>query len=212
MEMVEDVACTICGCVCDDLRMTVEDGRISSVVGACHLSESWFLKQESKHPPVAQINGEVVLIETAIDRVAEILSAARWPLIYGLSRSSTDGQRAAVRLADAVGGNTALRKWTEKKGVQFAQKIAGHASERYIWRYVTSSESDMDQAAESHWELVGYGKTSCRCSTRGWRSRYLHLLGFFGLWRNSFFGGCLFLPRRSSLFLGGFLRCYPLLR
>ncbi len=105
MEIVEDVACTICGCVCDDLRMTVEDGRISSVVGACHLSESWFLEQESKHPPIAQINDEAVPIETAIDRVAEILSAARWPLIYGLSRSSTDGQRAAVRLADAVGGN-----------------------------------------------------------------------------------------------------------
>ena len=76
MEMVEDVACTICGCVCDDLRMTVEDGRISSVVGACHLSESWFLEQESKHPPIAQINDEAVPIETAIDRVAEILPAA----------------------------------------------------------------------------------------------------------------------------------------
>ena len=105
MEIVEDVACTICGCVCDDLRMTVENGRISSVVGACHLSESWFLEQESKHPPLAQIENKTVPIEAAVDRAARILSAARCPLIYGLSRSSTAGQRAAVRLADAIGGN-----------------------------------------------------------------------------------------------------------
>ncbi len=57
-----------------------------------------------------------------------------------------------IELSPDVLRHTALRKWTEKKGVQFAQKIAGHASERYIWRYVTPSESDMDQAAESLWE------------------------------------------------------------
>jgi formylmethanofuran dehydrogenase subunit B len=105
VKTVEDVACTMCGCVCDDLKMTVERGRIISVDGACHLSESWFLDQDSKRPPVARIESESVAIQTAIDRAAEILSAARWPLIYGLSRSSTDGQRAAVRLADAIGGN-----------------------------------------------------------------------------------------------------------
>ena len=105
MGNVQDVACTMCGCVCDDLTMTVEDGRIRAVYGACHLSESWFLEQDTKQPPVARIAGTAVALDSAIERAAEILSMARWPLVYGLSRSSTDGQRAAVRLADAIAGN-----------------------------------------------------------------------------------------------------------
>jgi hypothetical protein len=40
--------------------------------------------------------------------------------------------------------------------VQFVQKIAGHASERYIWRYVTPSENDVDRAAESLWEYATF--------------------------------------------------------
>jgi hypothetical protein len=43
MEQFEHVACTVCGCVCDDLRMTVEEGRISKCEGACRLAEPWFL-------------------------------------------------------------------------------------------------------------------------------------------------------------------------
>jgi formylmethanofuran dehydrogenase subunit B len=103
--VVEDVACTICGCVCDDLRMSVADGRIVHVDGACHLSEAWFLDQHSRRPPVAEIDGQSVPLEVAVARSAEILAAARWPLIYGLSRSSTPGQRAAVRLADRLQAN-----------------------------------------------------------------------------------------------------------
>jgi integrase/recombinase XerD len=60
-------------------------------------------------------------------------------------------EKDRIEVSPHVLRHTALRKWTEKKGVQFAQKIAGHASERYIWRYVTPSESEMDQAAESLW-------------------------------------------------------------
>ena len=105
MTVFSDVACTVCGCVCDDLRMTVEDGRITEAVGACHLSESWFLEQESRQPAAAEIDGQPVELDVALDRAADILAAARWPLVYGLSRSSTEGQRAAVFLAEQVGAN-----------------------------------------------------------------------------------------------------------
>ncbi len=103
--VVEDVACTVCGCVCDDLQMTIRDDRIAHVRGACHLSESWFLQQQSCEPPVAEIAGEAAPFEEAVARSAEILTQARWPLIYGLSRSSTPGQRAAARLADQIRAN-----------------------------------------------------------------------------------------------------------
>ena len=57
-----------------------------------------------------------------------------------------------IKLSPHVLRHTSLRKWAATKGVRFAQRIAGHASERYIWRYVTPSEADMDDAAESLWE------------------------------------------------------------
>ncbi len=99
----EDVACTRCGCVCDDLSITVDDGRIVDAVRACGLAERWFLDQGKDEPPIATIEGRSADFDKAIKRSAQILSASRYPLIYGLSRSSTDGQRAAVRLADRIG-------------------------------------------------------------------------------------------------------------
>ncbi|HUG19978.1 MAG TPA: formylmethanofuran dehydrogenase subunit B [Planctomycetaceae bacterium] len=101
----EDVACTVCGCVCDDLQLTVDGNRITRAVGACRLSEDWFLEQESNHPHVAAVGGAPCDLSAAIDEAAAILNRSRSPLVYGLSRSSTAGQREAVRLADALGAN-----------------------------------------------------------------------------------------------------------
>lgn len=92
----EDVACTVCGCVCDDLTVTVEDGRVTRADRACRLALPWFLAQTS-----GDAGSEP--LDAALDRAADILRAARAPLIYGLSRSTTDGQRAAVALADRLG-------------------------------------------------------------------------------------------------------------
>ena len=98
-----DVACTVCGCVCDDLTLTVEDGRIVRVERACRLAEPWLLGQNAAAPPAAEVDGKPATVAEAADRAAELLTAARYPLIYGLSRSTTEGQRAAAALADILG-------------------------------------------------------------------------------------------------------------
>jgi len=103
MAIVEDFACALCSCVCDDLRLTVEGDRIVRAERACVLAEPWLLSQGSRQPPAARIEGETVSMEAAIARAADLLSQARYPLIFGLSQSSTDGQRAAVRLAETIG-------------------------------------------------------------------------------------------------------------
>jgi formylmethanofuran dehydrogenase subunit B len=100
---IENVACTICGCVCDDLRISVRENLIVEAKGACQLAEPWLLAQNTHSPPAASIEGKPVSLDAAVARAAEILAASRAPLIYGLSRSSTPGQRAAVRLADRLG-------------------------------------------------------------------------------------------------------------
>lgn len=102
-EVIDNVACTVCGCVCDDLRVTVEQGRITQADGTCKLSEPWFLEQGDHEPPAALVNGNPVSLESGIAAAAEFLRDAHSPLIYGLSRSSTAGQQAAVRLADRLG-------------------------------------------------------------------------------------------------------------
>lgn len=98
-----DVACTLCGCVCDDLKITVADNRVAGVKHACRMAEPWFLRLNTHSPPVARVRGQETPLDTALDHAAALLRAARAPLIYGLSRSSTPGQRAAIQLADRIG-------------------------------------------------------------------------------------------------------------
>ena len=90
-----DVACTVCGCVCDDLTVTVKGGRVVAAENACVLAEPWFRAQAA--------GAAASPLEEAAGRAADLLRAAKYPLIYGLSRSTTDGQRAAVALADRLG-------------------------------------------------------------------------------------------------------------
>ena len=99
---LHDVACTVCGCVCDDLSITVQDNQIIAVEGACELARPWFLAQNTCQSPMAQIGGQSVPLDAALDHAGTILAAAQSPLIFGLSRSTTEGQRAAVALADLI--------------------------------------------------------------------------------------------------------------
>ena len=103
MTEFENVACTVCGCVCDDLRVTVDDERVVHTQGACKLAEPWFLEQGLHRPPVALIENCHASLDEAVGRAAKILGDSQSPLIYGLSRSSTDGQRAAIALAEQLG-------------------------------------------------------------------------------------------------------------
>lgn len=100
-----DTACTVCGCVCDDLVIAVDADRISNVRGACRLAEPWFARLPYPSTRAAAcIAGQPVTYGEAIDRVVETLGNSRAPLIWGLTRSSTAGQRAAIALAEQLGG------------------------------------------------------------------------------------------------------------
>ncbi len=102
---VDNVVCAFCGCVCDDISVTVEDGRITQAKNACVIGKAWFLShgQPSDRPP-AMIDGQPASLDDAVDTAAHILARARYPLIYGLSSTSCEAQRQAVALAEAIGG------------------------------------------------------------------------------------------------------------
>ena len=73
----EDVACTVCGCVCDDLIVRVANDRIVDVQNACPLAEPWFASLDQTCPPLATIRRMPVELSEAIVCASEILAASR---------------------------------------------------------------------------------------------------------------------------------------
>ena len=103
-KVVHDATCTFCGCVCDDIDLTVEDSKIVKAKRACVLGDAWFLNHEIEDRPSCFIKNKPASVEQGIDYAARILSEARYPLVYGLSDTTSESQRVAVSIADWIGG------------------------------------------------------------------------------------------------------------
>lgn len=98
----EDVVCPFCGCLCDDIIITVENGQITKTKNTCAISKSKFMNhhQNMLNP---LIDGKEVSLEETIDKAADILTNADAPLIYGLSSTECEAQRHAIHLAELLG-------------------------------------------------------------------------------------------------------------
>ena len=46
-KVIKDATCTFCGCVCDDMELTVENNRITKAKNACVLGKAWFFNPET---------------------------------------------------------------------------------------------------------------------------------------------------------------------
>jgi formylmethanofuran dehydrogenase subunit B len=102
---VDNVVCAFCGCVCDDISVTVQDGRITQAKNACVLGKAWFLSHgQPSDRSAALMDGEPASLDEAVDAAARSLTQARYPLVYGLSSTSCEAQRQAVALAELLGG------------------------------------------------------------------------------------------------------------
>jgi formylmethanofuran dehydrogenase subunit B len=102
---IDHVVCAFCGCVCDDIGVTVENERITQTKNACVLGKAWFLSHgEPSDLPVVRIEGQPATLDQGIEAAARHLAKARYPFIYGLSSTSCEAQRKAVALAEVLGG------------------------------------------------------------------------------------------------------------
>ena len=102
----ENVICAFCGCVCDDLSVTVEGDRITKTARACVLGKAWLEGHtEESDRAAAYVDGQPASVEKAVEVASDILAKARYPLIYGLSSTYCEAQRKAVALADLLHGN-----------------------------------------------------------------------------------------------------------
>ena len=105
MTVVPHAVCTFCGCTCDDIELHTEGDRIVKAKNACSLGESWFTYHTAEPCyPSALIDGKEATLEAAIAAAADILMKAQYPFIYGLSNLTCEAQRAAVTLAESLGG------------------------------------------------------------------------------------------------------------
>ena len=108
IRIINDATCTFCGCVCDDMHLTVDldTNKITKAENACVLGRAWFKEHGiDKDRPFALIEGRDASTEEAIEASAQILANARFPLIYGLSDTTCEAQRQAVAIADMIGAN-----------------------------------------------------------------------------------------------------------
>ena len=105
MAVIPHAVCNFCGCTCDDIELHTEGNRIVKAKHACALGESWFTCHTAEaHYPPALINGQPAELDAAVESAADFLFRANYPLIYGLSNMTCEAQRAAVTLAESLGG------------------------------------------------------------------------------------------------------------
>lgn len=116
MAVVKAVTCPVCGCLCDDIELTIRNGKILKVKNGCAMCESKFLSHKNEHRilrPLIRKNGEFVevSVEGATRKAAEILAKANYPILYGWSSTSCEATRVGLELAEEIGGvidNTAV--------------------------------------------------------------------------------------------------------
>ena len=116
MPIVESVTCPICGCLCDDIELTVENNQVTKVKNGCAICESKFLNYNCSHrtkTPLIRKDGKLVPVSMteAVHKAAEILANSNYPILYGWSSTSSEAQRVGVELTETVGGvidNTAV--------------------------------------------------------------------------------------------------------
>jgi formylmethanofuran dehydrogenase subunit B len=92
--------CLGCGLACDDIAVTIRDGRIADAANACPLGVQWF--GTGQVPSRARIRGADADRSAALAEAARVLTSAKRPLVYLGADLSTDAQRAACELADVL--------------------------------------------------------------------------------------------------------------
>jgi formylmethanofuran dehydrogenase subunit B len=116
MPVINSVTCPICGCLCDDIEVTVENNEVVKMKNGCAVCEAKFIGYKGEHrihTPLMRKEGKLVPVsmEEAVHKSAEILANANYPILYGWSSTSSEAQRIGVELAEEVGGvldNTAV--------------------------------------------------------------------------------------------------------
>jgi formylmethanofuran dehydrogenase subunit B len=89
--------------MCDDITLTVAENRVTHVQNACPLGQAWFMQPEDTSRPICRVDGREAPLAEGIAAAAELLTSARYPLIYGFGETTCEAQQRATAIADWIG-------------------------------------------------------------------------------------------------------------
>jgi formylmethanofuran dehydrogenase subunit B len=98
--VLQSVTCLGCGCGCDDLTVRVRAGRIAELSPPCPLAKRWF--GDGTVPREIRVEGRPATIEKAMEAAAAVLNGAGRPLVLLAPDLTTEAQRAAIAVGDAL--------------------------------------------------------------------------------------------------------------
>lgn len=99
-QVFRSVTCLGCGCGCDDIEVTVRDGRIVAVAPPCPVARRWF--GDGSLPAETRVGGRASALEAAIEAAASLLAAAARPMVLLAPDLTTRAQRTAIAIADVL--------------------------------------------------------------------------------------------------------------
>lgn len=99
---VENIICTGCSLLCDDVDVELEGGIIAKTWGACSHGTNRLKGFRENRLKAPLINGTQVDVDKAIEFIAEKLKSAKNPVIYGGENSSNKVVELALKLAEKL--------------------------------------------------------------------------------------------------------------
>ncbi|MHC1628846.1 MAG: hypothetical protein ACXQTI_08450, partial [Candidatus Nezhaarchaeales archaeon] len=99
---IENIICTGCSLLCDDIDVELEDGIITKTWGACSHGTNRLKGLHENRLKVPLVNGSQADIDKAIETIAERLKSAKAPVIYGGENSSNKVVELALKLAEKL--------------------------------------------------------------------------------------------------------------
>src|SRR3954453_24137215 len=84
LKIVHDGTCTFCGCVCDDIDLTVQNNHITEAKRACVLGNAWVVNHHIDDRPSCLIKGKPAALEHGYELATDLLTSAKYPIVYGL--------------------------------------------------------------------------------------------------------------------------------
>ena len=123
----DHVTCLGCGCGCDDLTVTVRDGRIVQITPPCPVSQAWF--GDGVVPWDVRRNGTLAELDEALAEAAGLLTtAAGRVLVYVGTDLSSASQRCALGIADLLGATVDSATSSTAAGGLLAAQRRGRAT------------------------------------------------------------------------------------
>ena len=78
-----DATCAGCGCACDDIEVTVVEGRLGGLTRTCPLGDRWFAERGGDRPPDARVDGRTERLDFDVLRRRPDLR--RWELAMAVA-------------------------------------------------------------------------------------------------------------------------------